>query len=112
MKFMYEALTEKSTESPKREIMAIERSSGADPCHRESLEPSLGKINEEDLLSQMKDLDDATESDVETCTRALRGHYYVECAEAKKIASKSCGQVKVVAAKLVKENSPDVSSVP
>ena len=54
---MYEALTEESTESPKREIMAIERSSGADPCHRESLESSLGKVNEEDLLSQTKGLD-------------------------------------------------------
>ena len=59
MKFMYEALTEESTESPKREIMAIERSSGTDPCHRESLESSLGRVNEEDLLSQTKDLDDA-----------------------------------------------------
>ena len=57
----YEKLAE-STESLKREIVAIGRSAGADPCHRESLESSLGEANEEDQ----------PQSDVETHTRALR----------------------------------------
>ena len=52
-----------------------------------------------------------TDSDTEICTRALRRHYYTKCAEVKKIASKSCGQVKVVVAKLVKGNSPGMPSV-
>ena len=35
-----------------------------------------------------------------------------ECAEVKRIVSESCGQAKVAPAESVKENSPDVPSVP
>ena len=44
-------------ESLEREIAAIERSVSAGPRHRESLESSLGEVNEGDL-PQTKDVDD------------------------------------------------------
>ena len=125
IKCMYktvETLAEESTKSPEREIVAIERSAGADSRHRESLEYSLGKVNEEDLLPQTKDLNDGVGGIEDVDNRVRRGDphaspkeallvYYAECTGAKKIASKSCRQVKVVVAKLVKGNSPDVLSV-
>ena len=44
-------------ENLEREIAAIKRSVSADPRQRESLEFSLGEVNEEDL-PQTKDVDD------------------------------------------------------
>ena len=61
---------------------------------------------EEDLLPQTKDLEDVD-------NRVRRGDLQASSKEAllrrvRRGESKSCGQVKVVVAKLVKGNSPDV----
>ena len=85
MERIYETLAEASMESLECEIVAVERSASAGPCHRESLQSSLGKVNEEDL-PETKGLDDGVRGIENACT------------EAKKIVSKSCGQVGVVVA--------------
>ena len=62
-------MAEESMESPEREIVAIEKSVGANPRHRKSLESSL---NEEDLLPQTKDLDDGVRGIEDVDKRARR----------------------------------------
>ena len=71
-----------------------------------------GEVNGEDL-PQTKDVDNGVrQGDPHASSKASLTRSSAECAEVKKIVSESCGQVNVAAAESVKENSPDVSSVP
>ena len=64
-------------------------------------------------LPQTKDVDDGVRhGDPHASSKAPLTSSSAECAEVKKIVGESCGQVNVAPAESVKENSPDVPSVP
>ena len=83
--------------------MAIERSTGADPRHREALESSLGKVNKKAYPDERPRCQSWTWRPHASSKAPVTGSS-AECAEAKKIASESCGQVNVALAESVKEN--------
>ena len=103
---MYESLAEESTESLEREIMAIERSAGAEPRHGEALESSPGEVNKKTYPDERPRCHSRTWRPHASSKISVTGSS-AECVEAKKIASESCAQVSVAPAESVKENSPN-----
>ena len=104
----YETLAGELTQSLKHEIVAIERSAGAHPRQTPVWARPMKKA-----YPKTKDLNNGVRhGDPHVSSKASVTGSSAEYVEAKKITSESCEQVNVAPAELVKENSPDVPSVP